>query len=125
MARGTTLVLKNHQQNRSFRSNQILKKKIPITSSIIVPCPRFPLFCFVLYHQSWGSTYTRPFKYIVVFGLKNRGRLIHELTYKCMRKYGIWEYLSNQLHVESTPVLFLAASISNKTKPFNITYMYI
>ena len=28
-----------------------------------------------------GSTYTRAFKNIVVFGLKNGGRLIHESTY--------------------------------------------
>ena len=82
MARGTTLVFKNHQQNGSFRSHQILKKKIPITSSfVIVSCPWFLLFCFVLYHQSWRSTYTQAFKNIVVFGLKNRGRLIHESTY--------------------------------------------
>ena len=81
MARGTTLVFKNHQQNGSFRSHQILKKKIPITSSLIVSCPWFLLFCFVLYHQSWRSTYTRVFKNINVFGLKNRGWLIHKSTY--------------------------------------------
>ena len=57
------------------------KKKIPITSFIIVSCPWFLLFCFVLYHQSWRLTYTQTFKNIVVFGLKNGGRLIHELTY--------------------------------------------
>ena len=39
------------------------------------------VFCFVLYHQSWGSTYTQVFKNIIVFGLKNGGRLIHESTY--------------------------------------------
>ena len=48
---------------------------------IIVSCPWFLLFCFVLYYQSWGSTYTRAFKNIVVFGLKNGGRLTHESTY--------------------------------------------
>ena len=35
-------------------------------------------FVLFLYHQSWGSTYTRAFKNIVVFGLKNGGRFIHE-----------------------------------------------
>ena len=59
-----------------------MKKKIPITSSfIIVSCPWFLLFCFVLYHQSCRSTYTRAFKNIVAFGLKNWGRIIHESTY--------------------------------------------
>ena len=59
-----------------------MKKKIPITSSfIIVSCPWFLLFCFVLYHQLWGLTNTRAFKNIVVFGLKNGGWIIHESTY--------------------------------------------
>ena len=34
-----------------------------------------------MYYQSWGSTYTRAFKNIVVFGLKNGARLTHESTY--------------------------------------------
>ena len=82
MARRTTLVFKNYQQNGSFRNHQILKKKIPITSSfIVVSCPWFLLFCFVLYHQSWGLTYTQALKNIIVFGLINGGWLIHESTY--------------------------------------------
>ena len=50
MARGTTLVFKNHEQNGSFRSHQILKKKTPISSSFIVSCLDsfyFVLFCIV------------------------------------------------------------------------------
>ena len=39
------------------------------------------VFCFVLYHQSGGLTYTRAFKNIVVSGLKNRSRLKQESTY--------------------------------------------
>ena len=79
---GPQWFLRTTNKNGSFRSHQILKKKMPITSSfIIVSCPWFLLFCFVLYHQSWGSTYTRAFKNIIVFGLKNRGWLIHKSTY--------------------------------------------
>ena len=69
----------------------ILKKKIPITSFIIVCCPWFLLFCFVLYHQSWGSTYTRAFKNVVVFGLKIGDRPIHESTYIEKIRYCMWK----------------------------------
>ena len=42
---------------------------------------KYRLFCFLLYHQSWGLTYTRALKNIVVFCLENGGRFIHKSTY--------------------------------------------
>ena len=76
--------LRTTNKTAPLGATKILKKKIPITSSfIVVSCPWFLLFCFVLYHQSWGSTYTWAFKNIVVFNLKTGvnlyiNRLINE-----------------------------------------------
>ena len=80
MVRVTTLVFKNHQQNSSFRSHQILKKKIPITSSFILFLA-LDSFYFVLFVSSiMGGRLIQELSKIL-FLLEKRGRLIHESTY--------------------------------------------
>ena len=85
IARGTTLFFKNHQQNGSFRSHQILKKKIPITSFIcflsLIPSI---LFCFV--SSIMGVDLYMSFqKYC--FWLEKRGSTYTRIDLN-MRKYG-------------------------------------